>query len=579
MDYTYTVKGEQVKLQVDPTMVAVRFRDDLPPSARANALKGLTQPYATRKHLPGERYSILEFRTLARFDSPNGKRKRGPLTAKMAERAAKTAGKWMAELALAPGVEEVTPVFTVGLSRAIAPDRVIVGFKEGVDGDKQLQALGLEVVGEPTSREFLVRVPAGENTFSLARRLAERTEVEYAEPDFAVWMLPFPAGSPAPPPVPGEGLSSRQYALAKVGADKALRVHPGNSAIRVAVLDSGIDTGHPDLHGVTVAEVDAETDDPFQEPHPLNGHGTACAGLAVALSPDRTGSCGVGSGCSLIAIKIGHATSRTGQGVARVDTAARGIDAAWKLDADVISLSWVFPVSARLENAIERALTKGRGTKGCVVVAPTGNGAGGVEFPATLKNVLAVAASRVDDTPREPENDNWGSAYGEQVDIAAPGVSLFTTDVMGAHGYDVHDSPDGDYTDSFYGTSAATPLVAGAAALMLSVHPELKEADVRRILMDTADQVGGETYDSVTGRNDRMGHGRLNVLAAMRLAAQEAGRNDVVAAIDALKTKAGPAPAGGADPLHGAAPADSGETVASPPRARTRRTKRKPALR
>jgi subtilisin family serine protease len=136
-----------------------------------------------------------------------------------------------------------------------------------------------------------------------------------------------------------------------------------------------------------------------------------------------------------------------------------------------------------------------------------------VEFPATLSYVLAVAATDDDDRPKSASDDQqpWVSASGAAVDIAAPGVGCYTTTVP--------DPTEGEtalYTNNFSGTSAATPLVAGAAALVLAANPALKETQVRDLLCGTADKVKSVKY--IRGHNDWVGSGRLNVGAAVRAA-------------------------------------------------------------
>jgi len=185
----------------------------------------------------------------------------------------------------------------------------------------------------------------------------------------------------------------------------------------------------------------------------------------------------------------------------------------------VLSNSWGgVPESTVITQAIVRARTRGRGGKGCVVVAAAGNDevlGGKVEFPGTLPEVLTVAASNEWDEPKTTQSrDNerwWGSSFGPEVDLAAPGVDNFTTDNVGLPGF-----TRTSYVPDFNGTSSATPIVAGAAALVLCANPDLAEAEVRKILCDTADKVGSIPY--VDGRNDHMGHGRVNVLEAVRAA-------------------------------------------------------------
>jgi subtilisin family serine protease len=103
------------------------------------------------------------------------------------------------------------------------------------------------------------------------------------------------------------------------------------------------------------------------------------------------------------------------------------------------------------------------------------------------------------------------------VDIAAPGVHNYTTDISGEGGYNPGGNLDSNYISDFNGTSSATPIAAGVAALVLSANPNLREAQVRRILKQTADKVGQVVYNN--GRNDQMGNGRVNAVKAVETAA------------------------------------------------------------
>jgi thermitase len=126
-----------------------------------------------------------------------------------------------------------------------------------------------------------------------------------------------------------------------------------------------------------------------------------------------------------------------------------------------------------------------------------------------------VSASNEFDEFKSPTSKDgeswWGSCYGKQIGVAAPGVHNPTTDISGPSGY-----APGNYTPNFNGTSSATPIVAGACALVLSANPGLTEAEVRKIILDTADKVGPYPYKNK--RNDYFGHGRLNVLKALNAA-------------------------------------------------------------
>jgi subtilisin family serine protease len=155
-----------------------------------------------------------------------------------------------------------------------------------------------------------------------------------------------------------------------------------------------------------------------------------------------------------------------------------------------------------------------------VVVIAAGNEAARTSFPATLPGVLCVSASNEFDEPKTKTSHDgenwWGSNFGPEVSLAAPGVHNYTTDISGIAGYNRGPSHP-NYVPDFNGTSSSTPIVAGAAALVLSANPDLTEAEVRTILMETADKVGSVPYDE-KGHNRFMGYGRLNVLAAIERA-------------------------------------------------------------
>ena len=133
----------------------------------------------------------------------------------------------------------------------------------------------------------------------------------------------------------------------------------------------------------------------------------------------------------------------------------------------------------------------------------------GVSYPAAHPESIAIGASTDFDCRAEY------SQYGTALDLVAPSnggsLSVTTTDRTGTAGYSTSD----DYTPSFGGTSAATPLAAGVAGLLLSRNPNLTEGEVRQHLQDTADKVGFDAYD-VDGRTDRYGFGRVNADAALQ---------------------------------------------------------------
>jgi subtilisin family serine protease len=364
---------------------------------------------------------------------------------------------------------------------------------------------GASIVEEGHEGKILLRVPGDSEqsvtrAFDLALELHARG-VGLAHPNF-VRALPRVrlAEAQANPHWPREML----------GMAAAWKTTKGKAEIRVAVLDEGVDTSHPALAPAVVLQQDFIGDKGASAmPDNDDAHGTACAGIIV--SRDATWP-GVAPGVSLIAARIAMGDGYD-QWIFDDFKTADAIDWCWRNGAAVLSNSWGGgpPVDV-ITRAFERARTLGRNGLGAVVAVAAGNAQTAVHYPATLQGVVAVGASNEFDerktrTSRDGETW-WGSNYGRELALLAPGVHVGTTDIVGAHGYD-----PGDFTMTFNGTSAATPHVAAAAALALSVAPNLTEVQVRQILVDTAHKLKGQT-----GWTPDLGHGRLDVAAVVTTA-------------------------------------------------------------
>lgn len=499
MKVEYRVAGETVGLTVAEDMVALRFREPAPHSARARAVaRPEMGAFGERFEVPGEKVTVFHV-----AHTPQAPEER--LTRAMSAMRADAA------------VERVTPVLVVGDAYAVATERILVGFSSAAAGKKILKDRGYTVLAQEGT-EFTVAIDPAADPFEVVAQLDELDQVEYAEPDFVTFGKHV--ARPAAGRGPADPLAPDQYAIRITKADEAWKIQKGDPAIKIAILDEGVDTGHEDLSGAIVGTYDGVDDDTFQEPKPWDAHGTACAGLAAAVHNDR-GIKGVGGGCSLVAVRIAYSEFDGDNWTSRNSWIARAIDRAWRSGADVLSNSWGGGTpSSAITNAFTRARTQGRGGKGCVVVIAAGNANSLHDYPGNLDDVLTVSASNEFDEPKTPTSQDgetwWGSNFGPKIDVAAPGVHNQTTDISGANGYNKTPGPAGNYTPDFNGTSSATPIVAGAVGLVLSADPNLTEAEVREIMRRTADKVGPLPY--VDGRNDRMGHGRLNVLAAVRAA-------------------------------------------------------------
>ena len=302
-------------------------------------------------------------------------------------------------------------------------------------------------------------------------------------------------------------------AVGVVGADvKALgawTLSKGEPAIRVAVLDEGVEVRHPSLIAAIIASRDFSGNKPDSSPDGNDAHGTACAGIIASRDLNYPG---LAPNVSLIGARIARSNpANPTQWIFDDFNTADAIDWCWDdANADILSNSWGGgPPSDAIRLAFERARTQGRAGKGCVIAIAAGNSQSRIPFPGTLANMLVVGASnqwdeRKTKTSRDGENW-WGSCFGPTLSLLAPGVKIKTTDIAGAAGYTTI-----NFVDTFNGTSSATPQVAAASALVLSINKNLKENQVRKILTSTC--------DPVLGTNEEVGSGRLNLEAALEKA-------------------------------------------------------------
>ncbi|MDR0798755.1 MAG: S8 family serine peptidase, partial [Dysgonamonadaceae bacterium] len=291
-------------------------------------------------------------------------------------------------------------------------------------------------------------------------------------------------------------------------------IRQGNSNIKIAVIDHGVDLTHPDLQANLLSGYDASGNNSGGAPVLSYGgkdyHGTACAGIIAAIKDNNEGIAGIAPNCKIIPV---HAVNSSG--FIDKDLVANSIQWAWQNGADVMSLSWSSVSEyTPLTNAINTAVAQGRNGKGCILVFSTGNNSvSEVHFPAKLPNVIAVgSADRYGD---RASSSNYGSA----LNVVAPGVGIYTTDLQGSAGYS-----SGNYHFSFSGTSAATPHVAGVAALVLSAHPNLTAEQVRQAIESTCTKLPNYTFSSnsthLSGTwNEQVGYGLVNAYAAVQAGA------------------------------------------------------------
>jgi thermitase len=504
-DYTYYVNGQPITLKISSEAIAIRFSEKLPSSSRADVVERSRnlERFDSRSEIPGESLTVVPLSL-----------EESILPLNMDDTEGKNYERAVDSLKQDLDIEDVKPVFDAGENILIPSDRVIFSIKSSEALTSLKDRYGLEIVEE--SYGNIVALAVGKDSLQLANELANDPSVIFAEPDFLTIGKHIARFAGQPQAI--DPLIDDQYAVRIVKAVEAWSLVQGDARIRIAILDEGVDTSHSDLAASIVGTYDGTSDTPNQDPNPWDGHGTACAGLAAAIPNNDVGIKGVGAGCSILGVRIAYSAARGGSWVTNNSWIARSINWAWDSGkADVISNSWGGGApSNAINSAFLQAQNHGRGGKGCAVVIAAGNSDGPILYPSNLSNLITVTASNEFDEPKTPNSRDgetwWGSCFGPQSDIAAPGVHNLTTDNSGAAGYD-----PGDFTPDFNGTSSSTPLVAGAIGLMFSANPGLSYLEVAEILRDTAEKVGGVNY-GFTGHNARMGFGRLNVEGAVRAA-------------------------------------------------------------
>ena len=340
------------------------------------------------------------------------------------------------------------------------------------------------------------------------------------------------------------GLTINQH----VDAEAAWKISKGKN-ITIAVLDDGVDEKHEEFKGKIVAPRDTIHNMNDGNPkHIADRHGTACAGVACAGGKKK--AWGVAPQAKLMPIRLGS-----------IGSVSEAKAFKWAADngADVISCSWgpmdgawwnpndplhtslaKIPDSAKA--AIDYAIKKGRGGKGCVITWAAGNGNEDVKYDeyASYDKVIAVAACN--DQGKRSVYSDFGEAVwccfpSNDFDMPAfnhprpltPGI--WTTDRSGRRGYNsggfnaehLIGDEAGNYTATFGGTSSACPGVAGIAALMLAVNPDLTWDQVKEIMKNSCDRIDEKfgNYDS-NGHSPFYGYGRLNAHRAV-LNAKAAG--------------------------------------------------------
>jgi subtilisin family serine protease len=423
--------------------------------------------------------------------------------------------------------------------------KIIVSFKDlsiQLYIEKEFSLQLIQALGEDM---FLYRVKEEDDTLTIANTLATTKGVRFAHPDFIVQKRVRT----------NDPLFDATWHLFRnpgINVEQAWQYTKGKGIV-VGVYDEGIDLEHEDLRENIIGYGNFNNPtgqiDMVQNAQDLNNnlenapapatntdynwHGTSCAGLIAATGDNNRGSVGVAPESKLLALR--YANSNISRDIAAFRAMALRNSA-------IISNSWgTYNMNEAFERVLQELSQTGRNGKGILIFFAAGNDGcnldqyyqanpdgshscksssafAPIHDESESPYVISIAASTQDNRIETYSN------YGSSIDFTAPGAAIITTDAMGFKG-----APDAwNYTDTFSGTSAAAPIAAGAAALILSANPALSKEEVLDILKITAHRENQRHYDSrgnlvisrydANGRNDHWGYGLIDAGAAVALA-------------------------------------------------------------
>ena len=359
----------------------------------------------------------------------------------------------------------------------ILSDRILLKGKPGVS-NARLQGIvdaqgGREVgrIARIDVRE--IKVPAHARDV-VVRALQKNPAIKFAEPVYLV------GPDYVAPDDPGYGDA---WHLPTVDAPTAWSLSKGDGIV-VAVLDTGVDSSHPDLAAKLVPGWNAASQsDDISDVH---GHGTWVSGTVGAATDNSTGVAALGWNTMIMPIKV---TNRS-DGWASTTDIARGL--VWAADngahiANMSYMVWQF-------STVQTAAAYMRDNGGLVFGSAGNNGADGGYSPTP--HIIVVGATARDDIVA-----SW-SNFGAYIDLSAPGVAIETTHT------------DGRYT-AVSGTSFSSPVAAGVASLVMGANGQLNAAQVEKILFDSAEDLGETGWDA------HYGWGRVNAGNAVTVAWSE----------------------------------------------------------
>ena len=385
-----------------------------------------------------------------------------------------------------------TPAQAADLTQFI-PDQILVTFEDGYHlgpngtffKGETAQKRGLGIASLRSTEALdgagnvaLLQLAAGSDLDATIATLNRQPGVRHAERNALRTVMT----------VPNDPIYNQQWGMKKIGVEAGWDITTGAPVV-IAIIDTGVSSSHPDLGGRVLPGFNALTGGGNADDD--EGHGTAMAGIAAASTNNGEGVAGMCWNCRILPVKV---LNSRGQGSSA--SVVKGMYWAADNGARIISMSLGGDEATRAEEDVVNYIY----SKGIPVFASSGNsGSDGnpVIYPAAFPHVIAVGASTPNDTV------SGFSSYGNYVDLAAPGVGIWTTAWSnGQNTYGVGN-----------GTSPACPFVSGLAALAVSLWPELTPDQLEQLLQGSAVDI----LDP--GKDIYSGYGRIDALKTLQHAA------------------------------------------------------------
>lgn len=355
----------------------------------------------------------------------------------------------------------IASIFVVLLIPAIDAKPAIIGFNEKID-QNVIKEHGIANF----TQYYIINAISADIPDSVSEKLKKNPKIKYVEEDAQVQI----AGKPSQPQQPPQQIT---WGIARVKAPEAWNNSTGTN-VKIAVLDTGISNSHPDLTvsgGINL--VGKSKNNKWNDD---NGHGTHVAGI-IAARNNSIGVVGVAPDAELYAVKVLDA-----YGSGYISDVIEGIDWAVQNNMNVVSMSLGTAAYSQALNDTTANAYKA----GVILVAAAGNSGDGnlstddVLYPAKFDSVIAVSA--IDYNNIAPV---W-SADGTEIELAAPGVGIYSTWL------------NGGYVNAS-GTSMAAPFVSGVAALVKSKNLSMTSQEIRDALDYNAIDLGDAGKDRIYG--------------------------------------------------------------------------------